>query len=195
MQAKSSANRSRYGAQAKRPPNGSFPVPTAWRRTGAGENARARPPPAVPEVFGTHRSAFRRLTLPDRFPIRAFPTNEKAQPPAVPVCSAGNAAGGFGSTAPAESVFQAAAQSASSHHTAPMRLPCFSPADIRPARCPKRQAGPQKKRAGLIPCPLFARRSLRAALHSAQRPAAGFTAGRSAPRFSRWSFRIPQRSA
>lgn len=69
--------------------------PTVWRRTGAGEYARARPPPAVPEVFRTHRSAFRRLTLPDRFPTRAFPANEISQPPAVPVCSAGNAAVGF----------------------------------------------------------------------------------------------------
>ena len=35
----------------------------------------------VPEVFRTHRSAFRRLTLPDRFPTRAFPANER-----TPIC-------------------------------------------------------------------------------------------------------------
>ena len=151
--------------------------PTVWRRTGAGEYAAPVRRPAVPEVFRTHRSAFRRLTLPNRFPNPRVPRKRNLAASGCACMQCGQCSSRI-QMRRQKAFFrqQPKAHPRITPHRCAYRAFCrqtFGLHVVRNGRPAHRKRGQER-----TPALFCARRSLRAVLHSAQRQAAVFTAGR-----------------
>ena len=169
-------------------------LPTVWRcgRGRGSTPAPVRPPPAVREVFRT-QERIPPFNAARPFPNPRVPLQTKSGSHRLHALNAGAAVG-----------FKCAGRKRFSDsipkhiRITPRRCAyrAFLPTGIRPARCPKRQAGPEKRGQERTPCPSFR------APQPPRSPCIRTTACGSASRlvnlhldFPCWSFRIPQRSA